>query len=44
MEFQVIYDRKRDFKIVRKSLIRVDSYKEIDKYLKRLTRKTFSKE
>ena len=43
-EFQVIFDRKRDFKIVRKSLIHVDSSKEIDKYLKRLTQKTFSKE
>ena len=35
MEFQVICDRKRAFKIVRKSLFHVDSYKEIDKYLKK---------
>ena len=41
MEYQVICDRKRAFKIVRRSLIRVDSYKKIDKYLKKAHRKDF---
>ena len=31
-------------KITRKSLIRVDSYKKIDKYLKKASQKTFRKE
>ena len=35
MKFQIICDRKRSFKIVRKSLICVDLYKEIGKYLKK---------
>ena len=41
MEFQVICDRKRTFKITRKSLIRVDSYKRIDTYLKKADPKDF---
>ena len=41
MEFQVICDRIRTFKITRKSLICVDSYKKIDKYLKKAYLKDF---
>ena len=45
MEFQVICDRKRTFKITKKNqkktLIHVDSYKKIDKYLKKAYPKDF---
>ena len=41
MEFQVFEIEKELFKIARKSLIHVDSYKKIDKYSKKAYPKDF---